>query len=249
MRRHLCQAFVQHFNMLRMYVRALGLGDRTSNRGIIEPAPVLRSRMLVQHTRIAPWNCHSFALPHPASVQAFDRKVQLLREVAAKLTLAVQSCSLHRHISDMSTLIQDLASSGDDSGSIDIGASVVHLAQALQDSAAAESQCSVLLQDMLFQIDNVLKFDVARAVALIISMEEAREALLSAMSKTRVRSTRPGPDEGRRRLQAEEYARTQHILCKLYFFMHNLPHLQSFTYRTHGSYPGVSPLVRSSTTV
>ena len=31
-----------------MYVRALGLGDRTSNRGIIEPAPVLRSRMLVR---------------------------------------------------------------------------------------------------------------------------------------------------------------------------------------------------------
>ena len=133
--------------------------------------------------------------------------MQLLREVAAKLTLAVQACSLHRHLADMSTLIQDLASSGDDSsGAVDIGPSVVHLAQALQDSAACESQCSVLLQDMLFQIDNVLKFDVARAVALIISLEEAREALLSAMSKTRVRSTRPGPDEGRRRLQAEEYA-------------------------------------------
>ena len=87
MRRHLCQAFVQHFNMLRMYVRALGLGDRTSNRGIIEPAPVLRSRMLVHHKRIVPWNCHSFALPHPASEQAFDNKVQLLHEVAAKLTL------------------------------------------------------------------------------------------------------------------------------------------------------------------
>ena len=52
MRRHLCQAFVHHFNMLCMYVRALGLGDRTSNRGIIEPAPVLRSRMLVHHIRI-----------------------------------------------------------------------------------------------------------------------------------------------------------------------------------------------------
>ena len=87
MRRHLCQAFVQHFNMLCMYVRALGLGDRTSNRGIIEPAPVLRSRMLVQYIRIVPWNCHSFALPHPASEQAFDNKVQLLHEVAAKLTL------------------------------------------------------------------------------------------------------------------------------------------------------------------
>ena len=82
---------------------------------------------------------------------------------------------------------------------------------------------------MLFQIDNVLKFDVARAVALIISMEEAREALLLAVSKMRVRSTRPGPDDGRRRLQAEEYARTQHVLCELYFFMHNLPHLQPFT--------------------
>ena len=143
---------------------------------------------------------------HLISPQAFDRKVQLLREVAAKLALAVQTCSLHRHIADMSILIQDLAASGDDAGTIDVGSSVVHLAQALQDSAAAESQCSVLLQDMLFQIDNLLKFDVARAVALIISLEEAREALLSAMSKTRVRNTRPGPDEGRRRLQAEEYA-------------------------------------------
>ena len=106
----------------------------------------------------------------------------------------------------MITLIQHLGSSGDDSGSIDIGASVVHLAQALHHSPGAESQCSVLLQDMLFQIDNVLKFDVARAVALIISMEEAREALLLTVSKMRVRSTRPGPDDGRRRLQAEEYA-------------------------------------------
>ena len=164
----------------------------------------------------------SLAVAAHHAPQAFDRKVQLLREVAAKLTLAVQACSLHRHIADMSTLIQDLASSGDDTGSIDIGASVVHLAQALQDSAAAESQCSVLLQDMLFQIDNVLKFDVARAVALIISMEEAREALLSAMSKTRVRSTRPGPDEGRRRLQAEEYAAASHAACEWHFFPSNV---------------------------
>ena len=72
---------------------------------------------------------------HLISPQAFDRKVQLLREVAAKLALAVQTCSLHRHIADMSILIQDLASSADDAGT-----SVVHLAQALQDSAAAESQ-------------------------------------------------------------------------------------------------------------
>ena len=129
----------------------------------------------------------------------------------------------------MITLIKHLGSSGDDSGSIDIGASAVHLAQALHHSAGTESQCGVLLQDMLFQIDNVLKFDVARAVALIISMEEAREALLLAVSKMRVRSTRPGPDDGRRRLQSEEYARTQHVLCELYFFMHNLPHLQPFT--------------------
>ena len=84
----------------------------------------------------------------------------------------------------MITLIKHLGSSGDVSGSIDIGASVVHLAQALHHSAGTESQCSVLLQDMLFQIDNVLKFDVARAVALIISMEEAREALLLAVSHT-----------------------------------------------------------------
>ena len=77
---------------------------------------------------------------HLISPQAFDRKVQLLREVAAKLALAVQTCSLHRHIADMSILIQDLASSGDDAGTIDVGSSVVHLAQALQDSAAAESQ-------------------------------------------------------------------------------------------------------------
>ena len=77
---------------------------------------------------------------HLISPQAFDRKVQLLREVAAKLALAVQTCSLHRHIADMSILIQDLASSGDDVGTIDVGSSVVHLAQALQDSAAAESQ-------------------------------------------------------------------------------------------------------------
>lgn len=152
-------------------------------------------------------------LSHQRPLQAFDRKVQLLREVAAKLTLAVQACSLHRHIADMSTLIQELASTDDDSGTIDVGASVVHLAQALQDSAAAESQCSVLLQDMLFQIDNVLKFDVARAVALIISLEESREALLSAMSKTRVRGTRPGSDEGRRRLQAEEYVYMMFSVC------------------------------------
>jgi hypothetical protein len=94
MRRHLCQAFVHHFNMLCMYVKALGLGDRTSNRGIFEPAPVLRSRMLVQYIRIVPWNCHSFALPHTASEQAFDRKVQLLREVAAEAT----SCERGRFV-------------------------------------------------------------------------------------------------------------------------------------------------------
>ena len=111
---------------------------------------------------------------HLISPQTFDCKVQLLREVAATLALAVQTCKLHRHIADMS---------------------IPHV-----------PQCSVLLQDMPFQIDNLLKFDVARAVALIISLEEAREALLSAMSKTRVRNTRPGPDEGRRRLRAEEYA-------------------------------------------
>jgi hypothetical protein len=205
-----------------MYLRALGLGDRTSNKDIIELAPVLRSRMLVLPSSfsdilillyvsssfdqpIPPY--HLFSLP--ILPQAFDRKVQLLREVSAKLTLAVEACNLHRHIADMSILIQELASTDDDSGTIDVGASVVHIAQSLQDSAAAESQCSVLLQDMLFQIDNVLKFDVARAVALIISLEEAREALLSAMSKTRVRGARPGPDEGRRRLQAEEYVCVQ----------------------------------------
>ena len=77
---------------------------------------------------------------HLISLQAFDRKVQLLREVAATLALAVLTCSLHRHIADMSILIQDLASSADDAGTIDVGSSVVHLAQALQDSAAAESQ-------------------------------------------------------------------------------------------------------------
>jgi hypothetical protein len=159
--------------------------------------------MLVYCLSLAPVTRTNHRLITP---QAFDRKVQLLREVAVKLALAVQTCSLHRHIADMSILIQDLASSSDDLGTIDVGSSVVHLAQALQDSAAAESQCSVLLQDMLFQIDNLLKFDVARAVALIISLEEAREALLSAMSKTRVRNARPGSDEGRRRLQAEEYA-------------------------------------------
>jgi hypothetical protein len=137
-------------------------------------------------------------------LQAFDRKVQLLREAAAKLTLAVQACSLHRHIADMSTLIQDLATSCDDPENVGIGGSVVRLVQALHESAVAESQCSVPLQDMLFQIDNLLKFDVARAVALIISLEEAREALLSAMSRSRVRITRPAADEGLRRLQVEE---------------------------------------------
>jgi hypothetical protein len=155
-----------------------------------------------------------FPPPPPTLLQAFDRKVQLLREVAAKLTLAVQACSLHRHIADMSTVIQELASTDADSGTVDVGPSVVHLAQALQDSAAAESQCSVLLQDMLFQIDNVLRFDVARAVAFIISLEEAREALLFAMSKTRVRGTRSGSDEGRRRLQAEEYVCMQLATCE-----------------------------------
>ncbi len=69
-----------------------------------------------------------------------QRLFRLMREVAATLALAVQTCSLHRHIADMSILIQDLASSGDDVGTIDVGSSVVHLAQALQDSAAAESQ-------------------------------------------------------------------------------------------------------------
>ena len=125
-----------------MYVRALGLGDRTSSRDIIEPAPVLKSRMLVLCMFFAQVTRFDATGQPPSHFppQAFDRKVLLLREVAATLALAVQTCSLHRHIADMSILIQDLASSGDDAGTIDVGSSVVHLAQALQDSAAAESQ-------------------------------------------------------------------------------------------------------------
>ena len=106
---------------------------------------------------------------HLISPQAFDRKVQLLREVAATLALAVLTCSLHRHIADMSILIQDLASSADDAGTIDVGSIVVHLAQALQDKRIAGAAVDVYSIEPATADNPLLKLEGEAASRLLLT--------------------------------------------------------------------------------